>query len=301
MPAVLYLSGARYMTVKSGLGQGLGALIPEDFDTEVLLEAGERVLQVPPEKLRPNPQQPRATFDEKALNELAVSIKRYGIVQPLVVSEATEGYQIIAGERRWRAAQLARLKTVPVIVRTMQQQEQIEVALIENVQRVDLDALEQAVSIERLHQQFNLAYSEIAKRLGKSEPTISNTIRLLQLPIAAKKALQSGAISEGHARQILALKGQTEKQEELLRLITTQHLNVRQAERFVNSVKSGQADEKNTRRAVGVESKETITLSKRYKTSVKIYRTAKGGRLELYFSSDDDLDRLVRELSGPYS
>jgi ParB family chromosome partitioning protein len=287
------------MSVKSGLGQGLGALIPQDFDTEVLLEAGERVLQVSPEKLAPNPQQPRTTFDENALDELAASIKRHGIVQPLVVTEVGDGYEIIAGERRWRAAQLARLKTVPVIVRSMQQQEQLEVALIENVQRVDLDALEQAVSIERLHQQFNLAYSEIAKRLGKSEPTISNTIRLLQLPIAAKKALQSGVISEGHARQILALKGQAERQEELLQLVISQHLNVRQAERFVNSVKSGQADEKSTRRAVGVESKETTLLSKRYKTPVKIYRTAKGGRLELYFSSDEDLGRLVRELSGP--
>jgi ParB family chromosome partitioning protein len=252
---------------------------------------------VPPEKLRPNPQQPRATFDEKALNELAVSIKRYGIVQPLVVSEATEGYQIIAGERRWRAAQLARLKTVPVIVRTMQQQEQLEVALIENVQRVDLDALEQAVSIERLHQQFNLPYSDIAKRLGKSEPTISNTIRLLQLPPQAKDALRLGSISEGHARQILALKGQAEKQEELLRLITTQHLNVRQAERFVNSLKSGKNNESSTRRAVGVENNETASLSRRYKTPVKIYRTAKGGRLELYFSSDEDLSRLINELS----
>lgn len=286
------------MSVKSGLGQGLGALIPQDFDTEVLLEAGERVLQVPPEKLLPNPQQPRTTFDELALDELAASIKRHGIVQPLVVTEVKGGYEIIAGERRWRAAQKASLKTVPVIVRTMQQQEQLEVALIENVQRVDLDALEQAVSIERLHQQFNLPYSDIAKRLGKSEPTVSNTIRLLQLPSSAKEALRSGGISEGHARQILALKGQAEKQEELLRLITTQHLNVRQAERFVNSVKSGQTDEKSTRRAVGVESKETATLSRRYNTSVKIYRTAKGGRLELYFNSDEDLKRLVRELSG---
>ncbi|QQS70075.1 ParB/RepB/Spo0J family partition protein [Candidatus Saccharibacteria bacterium] len=285
------------MSVKSGLGQGLGALIPQDFDTEVLLEAGERVLQVSPEKLAPNPQQPRTTFDELALDELAASIKRHGIVQPLVVTEVGDGYEIIAGERRWRAARRARLKTVPVIVRSMQQQEQLEVALIENVQRVDLDALEQAVSIERLHQQFNLAYSEIAKRLGKSEPTISNTIRLLQLPIAAKKALQSGAISEGHARQILALKGQAEKQEELLRLITTQHLNVRQAERFVNSLKSGKNNESSTRRAVGVENKETASLSRRYKTPVKIYRTAKGGRLELYFSSDEDLSRLINELS----
>ena len=286
------------MSVKSGLGQGLGALIPQDFDTEVLLEAGERVLQVPPEKLLPNPQQPRTTFDELALDELAASIRLHGIVQPLVVTEAKGGYEIIAGERRWRAAQKASLKTVPVIVRTMQQQEQLEVALIENVQRVDLDALEQAVSIERLHQQFNLPYSDIAKRLGKSEPTVSNTIRLLQLPSSAKEALRSGGISEGHARQILALKGQAEKQEELLRLITTQHLNVRQAERFVNSVKSGQTDEKSTRRAVGIESKETATLSRRHKTSVKIYRTAKGGRLELYFNSDEDLKRLVRELSG---
>jgi ParB family chromosome partitioning protein len=285
------------MTVKSGLGQGLSALIPEDFDSATLLEASERIEQVMLEKLRPNPQQPRTIFDTAGLQELAASIRRHGVVQPLVVTVDADGYQIIAGERRWRSAKLAGLTTVPVIVRTMKQQEQLEVALIENVQRVDLDALEQAVSIERLHQQFNLPYGEIAKRLGKSEPAISNTIRLLQLPPQAKQALQSGAISEGHARQILALKELPSNQEELLRLIMTQHLNVRQAERYVHSVKSGKTDQSSARRAVGAASKETTILSELYKTDVKIYRTAKGGRLELYFSSDEDLDRLVRELS----
>ncbi|QQS17913.1 ParB/RepB/Spo0J family partition protein [Candidatus Saccharibacteria bacterium] len=222
-----------------GLGRGLGSLIPQNLDTSLLINEGEHIHKLALDQLQPNPDQPRTVFDETALKQLAESILRYGIVQPLVVCPRGDGYVIIAGERRWRAAQIAKLKTVPALVRTTKELEQLEIALVENVQRVDLSPLEQAVSIERLHQQFNLPYSDIAKRLGKSESTISNTVRLLQLPPQAKLALQNGLVSEGHARQILALKGSPGKQEELLRLITSQHLNVRQAERFVNSVKSG--------------------------------------------------------------
>ena len=281
---------------KSGLGRGLGALIPEDFDTEVLLEAGERVEQIALDRLAPNPEQPRTVFDQQALQELAESIKRHGIVQPLVVTHKGKEYLIIAGERRWRAAGIAGIKTVPAIVRTLKQQEQLEIALIENVQRVDLGPLEQAVSIERLHQQFNLGYKQIAERLGKAETTLSNIVRLLQLPPEAHHALAEKHITEGHARQILALKDFPEKQGELLDLIKSQGWNVRQAERFVSSVKAGFKETKAARTRMAAETPETKRISHRYRVPVKIYRTAKGGRLELQFHSDEELARLLNEL-----
>lgn len=284
-------------TSKSGLGRGLGALIPETFDTEILLDAGERVQQISLERLRPNPEQPRTIFDQNSLKELAESVRLHGVVQPLIVSVMDGGYQIIAGERRWRAAKLAGIKTVPVIVRTFKQQEQLEIALIENVQRVDLGPLEQAVSIERLHQQFNLSYSEISKRLGKAETTLSNIVRLLGLPKLAKTALQEKQISEGHARQILAIKDYPDKQTELLGLITSHGWNVRQAERFVSSIKAGFKTPKAAKSRVALETPQTKRLSKRYGAPVRIYRTAKGGRLEIDFRSDIELARLLEELN----
>jgi ParB family chromosome partitioning protein len=284
------------MSVKTGLGRGLGSLIPQDFDTSALIEVGERIEHVAVTKLEPNPDQPRTIFDEAALQELADSIMRHGIMQPLVVSPHGGGYIIIAGERRWRAAQLAKLKTVPVVVRTIKQLERLELALVENVQRVDLSPLEQAVSIARLHEQFNLSYGAISKRLGKAETTLSNVVRLLQLPNKARDALANGAITEGHARQILAIKGMPDKQAELLSLITTQAWNVRQAERYVTSLKEGFRSKTAATARVALETPETQRLSKRYSTSVKIHRMAKGGRLEITFHSDDDLQRLLTEL-----
>jgi ParB family chromosome partitioning protein len=272
-------------------------LIPQDVDASLLVDQGERIQQLVHAKVMPNPDQPRTVFDESMIYELAESIRRYGIVQPLVVTPSVAGqYIIIAGERRWRAAKVANLQTVPAIVRTTKQLEQLEIALVENVQRVDLSPLEQAVSIERLHQQFNLTYTSIAARLGKAETTISNIVRLLQLPDEAREALRAGEISEGHGRQILALKAFPEKQDELLRLIRLHGWSVRQAERFVSSVKAGNADSEVTAKRMAVETPETERLSTRYGTSVKIHRTAKGGRVEIAFTSDEQLSRLLAEL-----
>ncbi|MFZ2513688.1 MAG: ParB/RepB/Spo0J family partition protein [Candidatus Saccharimonadales bacterium] len=284
------------MSGKSGLGRGLGSLIPESFDASLLVDDGERIEHIALDMLAANPDQPRTIFDKTALEELAESIRRYGIVQPLVVSPTKTGYIIVAGERRWRAARLAGLKTVPSLVRTTKELELLEIALVENVQRVDLDPIEQAVSIERLHQQFNLSYSDIAKRLGKAETTLSNIVRLLQLPAAARTALQEGRITEGHARQILALKTSPEKQTELLQLILSQGWSVRQAERFVTSIKAGHVETKVVKTRLASETPETKKLSKQYRTPIKIYRTAKGGRLEISFTSEDDLTRLIQEL-----
>lgn len=278
-----------------GLGRGLDSLLATDFDKKVLLDSGEPVKQVPLETIQPNPEQPRKHFDQKSLEELASSIKQYGIIQPLVLAPTGDSYLIIAGERRWRAAKIAGLKTVPAILRTPQESETLELALIENVQRVDLSPLEQAVSIEQLHQQFSLSYSEIAKRLGKAETTLSNIVRLLQLPEDAAIALRDQKISEGHARAILALKHDPDLQAELLSQIIEHSWSVRQAEQFVTAHKQGLQNKAVSKR-VASENPDTKKLSKKLGYHVTIHHSAKGGRLELHFKNDDELQNLVSSL-----
>ncbi|HSX15487.1 MAG TPA: ParB/RepB/Spo0J family partition protein [Candidatus Saccharimonadales bacterium] len=284
------------MVKQTGLGRGFGSLIPQNFDTAALVEDGERIQKIAVETLSPNPDQPRRVFDEGALAEMADSIREFGIIQPLVVSPEGAGYHIIAGERRWRAAKLAGLKTVPAVVRTTKEQERLELAILENVQRVDLSPLEQAISIERLHQQFNMNYGDVAKRLGKAETTVHNIVRLLQLPIEASNALEKGDISEGHARQILALKDSPEAQTELLKLIMEHGWSVRQAERYVSSLKAGIKEAKKAEERVSGDTPETERLSQRFGTKVRIHRTAKGGRVEIAFTSEDQLAKLLAEL-----
>lgn len=282
-------------TPKRGLGRGFGALISEDFDKSLLLTSEDRVEKIPLKQLEPSPYQPRKHFDEAGLRELAASIKRHGIIQPLVVTPAEGGtYRLIAGERRWRAAGLAGLDSVPAIIRERQELEQLELALIENVQRVDLSPLEQAVSIERLHEQFSLPYETIAERLGKATSTVHNTVRLLRLPPDAREALAAQQITEGHARAILALKGDGERQTYLLKTIREQHWSVRQAERFVLSVKAGIKHTGRAHARTETETPATKTLSKKLKTPVHIRRTAKGGKLEIGFRDDTELERILK-------
>ena len=281
-------------TPKRGLGRGFDALISQDFDKSLLLTPEDRIEKIPVGQLQASPYQPRRHFDETALAELSASIKRHGVVQPLVVTPAKKGvYTLIAGERRWRAATAAGLKTIPAIIRSSQELEQLEIALIENVQRVDLSPLEQAVSIERLHEQFSLSYDEIAKRLGKAHSTVNNTVRLLRLPADARDALAGGQISEGHARAILALKGDDIRQAYLLKTTIDQGWSVRQAERFVTSVKAGTKDVKKTHEHVNTETPATRRLSKKLGTPVQVRRSAKGGRLEISFKTDEELTRIL--------
>lgn len=283
----------------SGLGKGFDALIPTGgFDQSLLLDSKDRIQKLSINTVQPNPDQPRSTFDEQAIHELATSIKRYGILQPLIVSpNGDSSYRIVAGERRWRAAQVAGLTEVPAIVRDRHELEELEIALIENVQRVDLSPLEQAVSIERLHQQFNLDYKAIAKRLGKAETTLSNIVRLLHLPEDARTALKDGKISEGHARAILALRAAPDQQTRLLELIMDRGWSVRQAEQFAASYKQGATATQATRRSQDHETDDTRRISAVLHAPVSIKRTAKGGRLELHFKSDEDLQKLVELLA----
>lgn len=282
---------------KSGLGKGLDVLIPTDFDTALLMEASDRVQNLFITAISPNPDQPRHHFDTDALNQLAESIKRYGVIQPIVVSPKGDNYLIVAGERRWRAAAIAGLEQIPAIVRDREELEQLEVALIENVQRVDLSPLEQALSIERLHQQFNITYSEIAKRLSKAETTVSNIVRLLQLPPTAREALQAGKISEGHARAILSLKDSPDAQDQLLVLIIKNGWSVRQAEQYATTIKGGTKSKQQLSEKLATETDSTKKLSKNLNTKVSIKRTAKGGRLEIYFKDDSHLEDLINKLS----
>lgn len=284
---------------KPGLGRGFETLLPQNFDASLLLTDEDRIQKFAPDRIEPNRDQPRTTFDEDSLKGLAESIKQFGILQPLVVTPLAGGkYELIAGERRWRAAQMAGLDKVPVIVRSTKELEKLELALIENVQRVDLSPLEQAVSIERLHQQFSMSYEVIGKRLGKAPSTINNIVRLLQLPQSAREALAEKKITEGHARAILSLKDAPERQEELLWSIINEGWNVRQAERYVTSHKAGVVEKKEVKSRVDTETDETKVLGERLGTSVQIRRTAKGGKLELKFASDEDLERLIKLLES---
>lgn len=285
---------------KTGLGRGFDSLIPQDFDKDLLMDEHERIDKVALDRIEPSSNNPRTEFDEEALGELAESIKNYGVLQPLILTQAGQGkYTIVAGERRWRAATLAGIDKVPAIVRTTKEIERLEIALIENVQRVDLSPLEQAVSIQRLHDQFNMTYEDIADRLGKARPTVINLVRLLQLPESAKEALQDERITNGHARTLLSLNEMPDKQEELLENVVKNNWTVRQTEQFANAVHKGFRDKESTQQRMRAETPETELLSHKLDGApVQIYRMAHGGRLEIKFRDDRNLSKILRILNG---
>lgn len=282
------------MANKGGLGKGFGSLLPNNFDESILLDKKDRTQKLFISDISPNLEQPRKHFDTEALKELSLSIKRHGILQPLVVTPGESGaYVIIAGERRYRAAKLAGLKEVPALVRSSEELDRLEIGLVENVQRVDLSPLEQAVSIAKLNEQFNISLDDIAKRLGKAHTTIVNSVRLLQLPDAAKQALSEGKISEGHARSILALKDSPEKQQLLLDLIIKNKWSVRMSEQYVQEAK-GKTPTATIKKTISKEDERTSdALKKKLSTKVSIQRGKKGGRLQIFFESDKQLNQII--------
>lgn len=288
------------MAQKKGLGRSFDSLLP----TELLNEAfdptageDERVSelrQVPIDDISPDKNQPRRSFDEGALEELAASIKEHGILQPLVVVATGGKYQIVAGERRWRASKKAGIKKVPVLLRTLSAQHRLEISLIENLQRRDLNSLETATAYLKLRDQFNLKLEEIGARVGgRSVASVSNALRLLHLPENAKEALINGLISEGHARQILAL-SEKSAQDSLLKHVIDEGWSVRRAEQFVIGYKKGKIGDKKSSavRSTLTETPLTKSLSKRLSTEVKVKTTAKGGQLVINFKDEKDLDRI---------
>jgi len=283
---------------QTGLGKGFESLIPGNFDSSLLVDEQERIQKVLTADLTAGKQQPRSTFNEQLLQELASSITRHGILQPLIIRSNGQGkYGIVAGERRWRAAKIAGLTHVPAIVRSLEELQELELALVENVQRVDLSPLEQALSIQRLREQFSLSSNDIAQRLGKAPSTVTNIERLLKLPAQAQEALRDGLISEGHARSILALATDEEKQAELLDFIVKNNWSVRQAEQFVVATKKGTHASTVAKKRVESTTPETEKLSQQLGRKISIKRTAKGGRLEIGFTTDEELESLTAALA----
>ena len=287
------------MAKLTGLGRGFDSLIPQHVDIALLEDDSNRIQKLLITDVYPNSDQPRKLFDQNTLAELAESIKVHGVLQPIiVVQKSDKTFRIVAGERRYRASQLAGLDKIPAIVRTLTELHELELALVENVQRVDLSPMEQAISIARLQQQFSLGYADIAKKLGKAITTVNNIVRLLQLPEVAQKALNESKISEGHARQILALKDDPKLQSELLHFIITNGWSVRQAEQFVTASKKGAKTAVAAKKNLVTTTPETKKLSTSIHAPVKIKRTAKGGQILISFKDDTDMARIIKTLSN---
>lgn len=287
------------MAQRKGLGKGLDALIPGGKSTSVSITSsgGTGVMQVAVELIKRNPRQPRLTFKEDELNELSASIKEHGVIQPLIVLPNSDGtYILIAGERRLQASQRAGLKTVPVIPRQANNQELLELALIENVQRADLNPMEEAEAYRHLADDFGLSHEMIAKRVGKSRVAVTNTIRLMNLADAVKQALVDGKITEGHARALLMLSTQ-KAQTSALQTIVNLSLSVRQAEelmRKLTGLKPIKA--KKPFRNANVNDVEK-KLQKSLGTKVALKYSKKGGTVTIYYYSDEELDALLDKLT----
>ena len=285
------------MAQRSGLGKGLESLIPTWQSSPTPVGASEQVQLLPIASISPNPQQPRKIFEEDQLEDLATSIKQHGIIQPLIViaAEGVDRYTLIAGERRLRAAKLAGLKDVPAIVRTASQQEQLEFAIIENVQREDLNPIERARAYQSLADQFSLTHEDIAQRVGKSRVTVTNTLRLLNLPVVVQQTLQSGEITEGHARSLLALPS-ARAMEAALDSILSLGLNVRQTELLVSKL-SGKAptSKKLTTRSAEAEDLEN-RLRQFFHTKVMLSKGKRGGTISISFYSDEELNAILDRL-----
>jgi len=289
------------MAPKAGLGRGLGALIPGANEIEAS-RAG--VVEIAVTDIRANPRQPRLVRSQEALQleELAASIKEHGVIQPLIVTR-TEGsgapYTLVAGERRWRAAQLAGLARVPAIIKEVTPQEMLEIALVENIQRNDLSPLEEAAAFQQLINEFGLTPDAVAERVGKSRVAIYNTLRLLKLPGQIQAALMQGEISEGHARALLSLSSAVD-QLAVLDEIKAHDLNVRQTEELIRRLNSPKTTEKKAQRDQrwqGAKEYES-RLREALGTKVALMRSRKGGRIIIEFYSEEEFEAIYEKLIG---
>jgi ParB family chromosome partitioning protein len=278
---------------RPALGRGLSALIPD----APLAAAGERTLEIDIDRLRPNRVQPRTSIDDSRIDELARSIRANGVIQPIVVRKLDTGYEIVAGERRWRAAQRAGLLKVPVAVRDIPDERLLAVALIENIQREDLNAIEEAQAYRRLADDYHLTQEQIAEAVGKDRSSVANYLRLLKLPQEVRANVASGALSMGHARAILGVADEA-AQRRIGRDAVSKSLSVRETEALVRKAASPEPEPRkapepdvHTRAA---EDRLRFSLG----TRVRIARKGKGGRIEIEFASEDELHRLYEYLTS---
>jgi ParB family chromosome partitioning protein len=277
------------------LGKGLGALIPS-----IQVDENDQIRDIKLNQLRPNPYQPRKEFRPEAIQELKESIETHGILQPLIVRKSIKGYEIVVGERRFRAAKEAGLKTVPAVIREFDEQKMMELALIENLQREDLNPVEEAQAYHQLMEGLRVTQEELAKRLGKSRPHIANHLRLLQLPEKIQHLIAENTLSMGHGRTLLGLKNKDQLNTVANRIVKEQ-MNVRQLEALIQQLNKNVPREtspkKKEKKDVFIREKEAV-LRERFGTSVEIKKSRKKGKIEIEFFSDEDLERLLELLEG---
>jgi ParB family chromosome partitioning protein len=275
----------------TALGKGLGALIPQTSP------AGAAPVEIPISRIKGNPYQPRQRVEQHALEQLAASIAVHGVLQPVLVTETLDGYQLVAGERRVRAAQLAGLDRVPAIVRQMAAKDQLAIAIVENIQRADLNAMEEAHAYRQLADEFKLTQDEIATRVGRARSTIANTLRLLDLEPAVQQALSEGDITEGHARSLVGTTPAVQRQ--LVETVVARGLSVRQTEELVRRLRDRPSKSAKTAAPVDGEMErleEDLRLA--LGTKVSVARSRKGGRIVIEYYSDEEFSRLFDRLTG---
>lgn len=276
---------------RQALGRGLEALIPPEKE-------GRRVIDIPLTEIRPSPFQPRRRFDDNRLDDLAASIRGHGVLSPVIVRQTADGYELVAGERRVRAAERAGLDRVPAVVREASNAQMLEVALIENLQREDLNPIEEAEVYRRLVEEFGLTQEEMAARVGRDRASIANTLRLLKLPARIREDLIAGSLSAGHGRALLALENRA-LQLKARASILRRNLSVRATELFIKRLKVVPADMPHKVSQPGPEiTSVEERLRRALATKVRIVRSGRRGRIEVEFYSHEDLDRLIEKICG---
>ena len=283
------------MTVRNdrpqGLGRGLAALIPQHPGV------GSATQDIPIASIRHNPRQPRIRIDDAALETLAASIREHGVIQPVLVTETIDGYQLVAGERRIRAATMAGLERIPAVVRQLADRQQLELALVENLQREDLDPLEAALAYRQLLDEFGFTQEELAARVSRARSTVANTLRLLELHPSVQAAVVDGRLSEGHARAIGGLVA--EAQARVAETVIEQELSVRQTEELVRRLREPRGEREKPRRTPDPEFERVEEdLRRALGTKVRLARSRRGGRIVIEFYGDDELTRLYERLVG---
>lgn len=286
---------------RRALGKGLGALIPTgevDLRDQPLDDVpGMTYLPIPVAQIRPNPNQPRQHFDPEALAELVHSLQTVGLLQPVVVRQVHEEYEIVAGERRWRAAREAGWETIPALIRQTEDADLLRDALLENLHRVQLNPLEEAAAYQQLLSDFGVTQEELADRLGRSRPHLTNTLRLLKLPPAVQRRVAAGVLSAGHARALLGLDS-PEQMEILANRIVAEGLSVRTTEELVSSdVPKPRRKRRQTEKSDYAQTVETA-LAARFDTSVDVTMSARRGKLTIHFADTDDLNRILDLMSA---
>jgi ParB family chromosome partitioning protein len=284
--------------VSKRLGKGLDALLPA-----LSINDDDKVVEIPLSQLRPSPYQPRRNFNEESINELAASIKEHGIIQPIIVRSVLKGYEIIAGERRFRASQICGLATVSAVIKRFTDQQVMEIALIENLQREDLNSLEIAIAYQALIDQFSLTQEELSVKVGKSRSHIANFLRLLHLPDEVKQYVSRGTLSMGHAKAIIGLKD-AKTIRSLADLTIKEQWSVRELEEEVKRLEERVDNKKaktKTRKTDPYINELEESLRELYRTTVKIRQSNNKGKIELLYYSKDDLDRLLEMLQGKIS